>query len=160
MAQELEDIVSLNAIPHMHLIHDCVDTGATVSLTASTPIDFPCNCAVRNYKNNDGLFDSANSSFKNHINDGLICFKITLTLNGLKDSYCTCRVYVPHPTFGDINIAEHDFILHKNNTDTRLEWSSFVYMGTDAEAKTYGFKIELTPSANMSLKARSILVMA
>jgi hypothetical protein len=63
-------------------------------------------------------------------------------------------------TLGDIEVSSKDYILHKNNTDTRLEWSSFIYMGTDSEAKTYGFKVELTPSANMSLKARSILVIA
>jgi hypothetical protein len=157
---DIRDCLEHNAIPSMRLIHDCVDTGTELALVQDAEILYPVDCAGRDYKTAENLWDSTTSIFKNHIDNGIINFKIRMTLNGAKDSNCLVKIVVPHSTLGDIEVADKYFILHKNNLDTTFEWSSFVYMGTDAEAKTYGFKVSLIPNAGMTLKARSILVIA
>lgn len=157
---ELATILTQNALPGKRLIHDCVDTGTPVALSQNATVAFTVDCAGRDYKTGANLWTPASSSFKNHIDDGLICFKIRATINGGNGTIITAHIIVPHPTFGDIFIADHDWVCYKNNIDTNFEWSSFVYMGTDSEAKTYGFKVLITPSAAVTMKARSILVIA
>ena len=156
---DLRDILRDNNIPAKRTIHDCVDTGSDLAILQNVEIQFPCDCANRNYINDKALWVNATGNFKDTIDDSLISVKIRVTLRGVKDSICTVKLVTPHPTLGDLLITEHDFVLYKNNIDINFEWTTFVYNGTDSDAKTYGFNVTLTPDANMTLKDRSILVM-
>ena len=157
---EITSCLENNFVPSKKEIHDCVDTGTTMNLIAETPILFPCDCLGRDYKSGDALFNKVTSSFTDHIDNGIAFYKIKMTLKGQKDAILFVRIYVQHPTLGNIEFDQFDMVLHKTNIDCNLRESSFVYMGIDSEAKTYGFVVEITPSANMELKARSILVAA
>jgi hypothetical protein len=159
MAQELTDIVETTFIPAKNAIHDCVDTGATLALTASSEIDFPVDCVQRDYKSTTTvLWDGVNSIVKDTIDNTEIRVKIKLTLNGSINDILLIKCFVPHPTFGDILIDEQDLVLYKNNEDKPFTRFFMLYNGADSEAKTYGFKFTITPNGNMDLKARSILV--
>ena len=156
---ELADILEQNAIPTKRIIHDCVDTGSTLALTGATEINLPCDAVARNYKSTaQDLWTPGTSIVKDSIDNSELRVKIKLTLNGAVNSICTIRAIVPHPTFGDIEIDNFDMILYKNNIDTNFTAFLMLYNGTDSEAKDYGFKITIEPSAGMDLKARSILV--
>ena len=155
---ELSDILQTNIIPHKKAIHDCVDTGNDLALSASTEIDFPVDCAGRDYKTTSGLWDNSTSLIKDSIDNGVLYVKYKMVLNGSANDILTLRIYVPHPTFGDIEVDSQELVLYKNNIDTLFTGFSLLYNGTDSEATQYGFKVTINPSANMTLKARSILI--
>lgn len=146
-------------IPTKNCIHDCVDTGTTLTLLSGVEVDLPIDCATRDYKSTTtALWDPITSLVKDTIDNTEIRVKLTMTINGAINGICVVRCYVPHPTFGDILIDEQDFILYKNNIDVRRPVYFMLYNGVDSEAKDYGFKFTLTPTADMDLKSRSILV--
>lgn len=157
---ELSAILSTKIYPIKKLIHDCVDTGSDLSLSSGVEIDFPCDCASRDYTSGVDLWNSATSIIKDSIDDNEIKCKFKLTLNGSANDICAIKVVVPHPTFGDIEVDYQELVLYKNNTDTLFTVFSLLYNGTDSEAVDYGFKVTLIPSANMTLKARSVLITA
>jgi len=146
-------------VPAKNCIHDCVDTGNTLALSSGVEVDLPVDCAVRDYKSTTtALWDPLASIVKDTIDNTEIRVKVTMTLNGSINGICVVKCYVPHPVHGDILVDEQDFVLYKNNIDVRRPVYFMLYNGTDSEAKTYGFKFTITPSAGMDLKARSILV--
>jgi len=159
MAEELSDILENDFIPAKNAIHDCVDTGATLTLSSGVEVDFPCDCGARNYKSTTTtLYIPASSIVKDTINNTELRVKIKMTLNGASNDILVIKCFVPHPTLGDIPIDEQDVVLYKNNVDTNITRFFMLYNGTDSEAKDYGFKFTITPSGAMDLKARSILV--
>ena len=158
MTQQLSDALATEFFPMKRKIHDCVDTGTLLALSSGVTTLFDCDCLNRNYNPDGIIYDSATSIFKDTIVDAKLNFKIKMTLNGYADDSCHIALTVPHPTSGNILVAEHDFILYKNHTDTNFEWSSFIYNGSDSDAHLYGFKITITPSADMDLTDRSILL--
>jgi len=159
MAQELTDIHENNFIPQKNCVHDCVDTGNDLVLLSGVEVDLPVDCAVRDYKSTTTtLWDGVNSIVKDTIDNTELRVKIKMTLNGAVNDICVIKCVVPHPTFGDIPIDEQDIVLYKNNLDTNITRFFMLYNGTDSEAQQYGFKFTLTPSGDMTLKDRSILV--
>jgi hypothetical protein len=158
---EITTIMENNAIPLKRKIHDCVDTGDDLALSSGVEINLPVDCAVRDYKSTDlALWNNTTAIVKDSIDDNEIKVKLKLELNGAANDICQLRVFVPHPTFGDIEVDYQELVLYKNNTDTLFTTFTLLYNGTDSEATTYGFKITLTPTGNMTLKQRSILVTA
>jgi len=159
MAEELANILETDFIPAKNCIHDCVDTGNDLVLTSGVEVELPIDCALRDYKSTTTtLWDGVNSIVKDTIDNTELRVKIKMTLNGAVNDICTIKCVVPHPTFGDIDVDTQDIVLYKNNIDTNITRFFMLYNGTDSEAKDYGFKFTITPSGNMYLKARSILV--
>jgi hypothetical protein len=155
----IQDLFSSLFIPSKNCIHDCVDTGSTLALSSGIEVDFPCDCANRDYKSTTTeLWNPSTSIVKDTIDNTEIRVKLKMTLNGGANDILLVKCFVPHPTFGDILIDEQDIVLYKNNIDTNITRFFMLYNGTDSEAKDYGFKLTITPSAGMDLKARSILV--
>jgi hypothetical protein len=159
MSKELTNILETKFIPTKKAIHDCVDTGNDLVLTSGIEVDYPVDCVGRDYKSTaTSLWDGLNSIIKDTIDNTEIRVKFKMILNGAVNDICTIRIYVPHPTLGNIEIDSQDMVLYKNNIDTVFTRFTLLYNGTDSEAKDYGFKVTLTPSGNMTLKSRSILV--
>ncbi len=160
MAQNgLQTILAENFTPSKNCIHDCVDTGSTLALSSGVEVDLPIDGATRDYKSTDTvLWDGVTSIVKDTINNTELRVKLKMTLNGAVNDICVVKCVVPHPTSGDIPIDEQDIVLYKNNIDTHVTRFFMLYNGTDSEAKEYGFKFTITPSGDMDLKARSILV--
>ena len=159
MTQPYTEYIRDNAVPTKRIIHDCVDTGATLALASGVEVDLPIDCMTRDYKSTTtALWNPATSLLKDTIDDSEIRAKIKFTLNGAVNDICVVKCFVPHPTFGDIAIDEQDIVLYKNNIDTNITRFFMLYNGVDSEAKEYGFKFTLTPSGAMDLKGRSILV--
>ena len=155
----LQTILAENFTPAKNAIHDCVDTGTTLALATGVEVDLPIDCAVRDYKSTTTeLWFPATSLVKDTIDNTEIRVKLKTTVNGAINGVILVKCFVPHPTFGDILIDEQDIVLYKNNIDINATRFFMLYNGTDSEAKTYGFKFTLTPTANIDLKARSILV--
>jgi hypothetical protein len=158
---KLSDLLKSNFYPRKAAIHDCVDTGADLALTAANTIDFPCDCVSRDYKSTTTtLWNKTTSLIKDTVDNAEMRVKIKMTLNGAVNNILTMDVFVPHPTLGDIPIDNIDFVLYKNNLDTNFTGFLLLYNGTDSEARTHGFKVQITASGNMTLKARSILITA
>ena len=153
---ELSTILKENAIPRKLLIHDCVDTGSDQALSAGVPIQFPCDCAVRNYKSDatKALWDNSTGKVTDTIDNSGIGVKINCTVNGAKGAIVKVSCYVPHPTLGDIPIDDFEQELLHNNLDIKMPPFMFeLYTGTDSEAATYGFKFEIECDQNATLKA-------
>ena len=157
---DIRDILSNNVLPCKNFIHDCVDTGTPVVLSAGVEVPLSVDCALRNYMSvaTKPLWFNATSLIKDTIDDTTIHVKMKLTLNGLKDGIIAVTFVVPHPTFGDLEVDRQERVLYKNNIDTSFTFVGLLYNGVVADAKTHGFKVTLTPSANMTLSDRSILV--
>jgi len=159
MSDVLQDILAESFVPAKNGIHDCVDTGATLALASGVEVDLPIDCVVRDYKSTTTEFwNPATSIVKDTIDNTEIRVKLKMTVNGAINGIVLVKCFVPHPTLGDIVIDEQDVVLYKNNIDINTTRFFMIYNGTDSEAKDYGFKFTLTPSANIDLKARSILV--
>ena len=155
----IQDLFRSLFIPAKNCIHDCVDTGSTLALSSGVEVDFPCDCVNRDYKSTTTeLWNPSTSIVEDTIDNTEIRVKLKMTLNGSVNDILSIKCFVPHPTFGDIPIDEQDIVLYKNNIDTNITRFFMLYNGTDSEAKDYGFKFTITPSAGMDLKARSILV--
>lgn len=158
MAEKFSNYIEANAIPTKRILHDCVDTGNDLVLSSGIEVDLPVDCGARDYKSTTTeLWNPATSLIKDTIDDSEIRVKIKMVLNGAVNSICTIKCIVPHPTFGDILIDQQDIVLYKNNIDVDTTRFFMLYNGTDSEAKTYGFKFTITPTAEMTLKSRSIL---
>lgn len=157
---ELEDILEQNAIPLMRRIHDCVDTGGSLSLSGGVEVLFPIDCALRDYNSAGALWDKVTSIITDSIDNNEIKVKLRLVLNGPINSTCVIKVVVPHPTFGDIEVDNQEIVLYRNNTDVAFTAFTLLYNGIDSEATTYGFKVTLIPTSSMTLKSRSILITA
>ena len=159
MAEKFSAYIEANAVPTKRILHDCVDTGNDLVLLSGVEVDLPVDCGSRDYKSTTTeLWNPLTSLVKDTINESEIRVKIKMTLNGAVNSICTIKCIVPHPTFGDILIDEQDIVLYKNNIDTNITRFFMLYNGIDSEAKDYGFKFTLTPTADTTLKGRSILV--
>lgn len=159
MGRKLTNYTESEVIPMKNAIHDCVDTGSDLAITASQEILLPIDCGVRDYKSTtQSLWDSANSKIIDTIDDTALFVKFKLELNGAVNDICAVRIYVDHPTFGEIDVDYQEFVLYKNNIDTLFTGFSLLYNGVDSEAKQYGFKVAITPTGNMTLKQRSILI--
>ena len=159
MTQPFTEYIRDNAVPTKRIIHDCIDTGADLVLSSGVEVDLPINCVTRDYKSTTTeLWNGVTSLVKDSIDNSEIRCKIKMTLNGAVNSICVIKCFVPHPTFGDIVIDEQDIVLYKNNIDTNITRFFMLYNGTDSGAKEYGFKFTLTPTSDMTLSSRSILV--
>ena len=155
----IQDLFRAVFIPSKNCIHDCIDTGNDLALSSGVEVDLPIDCVGRNYKSTTTeLWNGVNSIVKDTINNTEIRVKIKMTLNGAVNDICTIKCVVPHPTLGDIPVDEQDIVLYKNNVDTPITRFFMLYNGADSEAKDYGFKFTITPTGNMTLKDRSILV--
>jgi len=158
-ANGLQTILAENFTPAKNAIHDCVDTGTTLALTASAEVNLPIDCVSRDYKSTTTeLWNNTTSIVKDTIDNTEIRVKLKMTLNGAINDICLVKCFVPHPVHGDILIDEQDIVMYKNNIDINTTRFFMLYNGIDSDAKDYGFKFTLTPNGNMDLKARSILV--
>ena len=159
---ELSDILAANFIPVKRAVHDCVDTGADLALTGGVTVDFPVDCVGRDYKSDESitLWNNSTSLIKDTVDDAAMFVKIKGVVNGAANDILTFTVFIPHPTLGDIPVDEFDWVMYKNNLDTKFTGFLLLYNAIDGEAKTHGFKVRITPSANMTLKTRSILIIS
>lgn len=135
---ELTNILATTAIPQKKFIHDCVDTGNTLSLTANQTTLFLCDCVARNYKSDNAvsLWFPEESLIKDTIDNTFILAEFNATLYGTKDTRLDFLFYIPHPQ-GDIYVKTKNMVVHKNNTDDPLTFTTLLYNGIDSDAKTY-----------------------
>jgi hypothetical protein len=144
-------------VPRKALIHDCIDTGTELGLVAGDEIQFPCDCASYEYKSDSTktLWNNTTGNVKDTIDNALIHLKFKVELKGNKDSLTTININVPHPD-GDILIDSIDIRLSKNNEYRNYPVTTWIYNGTAADAKDYGFNISIVSEDGALLKGRSI----
>ena len=156
------DYIKTTAVPVKRFIHDCVDTGADLTLTDGVEIDFPCDCVGRDYKvDGKDLWNSATSLIKDEIDDSAILSEFNLTVNGAINTEVHIRIYIPNVPLGDIPVKTLIRRVQRNNIDEPIHFATLLYDAIDSDAKTYGFKVKISAvGANLTLKARSILLVS
>jgi hypothetical protein len=157
---KFRDFIKDTFVPTKRAIHDCVDTGADLTLTDGVEIDYPCDCVGRDYKSTGiALWDNSTGLIKDEIDDSVILSEFNLTVNGAINTEVHIRFYIPNTILGDIPVKTLVQRVSRNNIDEPIQFATIIYDATDSDAKTYGFKVKLSANgANLTLKARSVLV--
>ena len=153
----ITDVLNNNIIHAKRQIHDAVDTGADLTLLSGVTIPYPVDAAGREYKSGDVIWDKLTSEFTDSILDSVIMVKWDFVLNCSQISKILhMAIVIPDPG-GDIPVYDRDYdIGSQNNTDLRFSNSTVLYNA--AEALASGFRIDITPDNDMTLKARSVML--
>jgi hypothetical protein len=151
----IDDYLEDNIVHAKRQVHDCVDTGADLAVS-TTEILYPCDCATRDYKSGDPLWDNTTSIFKNGIQDSVILVKWSFTSQStVPGRKMTIKIVIPDPA-GDIPIETVDYFIDTQNQDEFFGNSRQYYNGP--EALLYGFKITIVGDGSFTLKDRSISI--
>lgn len=154
--KELSDVLGTTIFGRKIHIHDVADAGATLALLSGVEVIYPCDPAGGfEHKSDGGLWDEATGIFSNPtgvINSG-IAGKWNFVINVGNAQSIVLRIFIPDAG-GDIEVFSKTYQLVSG--DNTLSNSTLFYMG--AEALVAGFKVTLTPSVNMDIKARSLLI--
>ena len=156
---ELTSIVATTAMPRKRYNHDCVDTGADLTLLDGVGILYPCNCSARDYKvGGKNIWISADSVLKDAVDDGSIWAEFNCTVNGNINTEIQFVFTIPNTILGDIPVKTIISRVLRNNVDDPIQFTTLLYNATDSDAKTYGFKVGIKAvGGNVTLKARSVL---
>ena len=149
------DYIAENAVATKRIIHDCVDTGADLSLT-TTEVTYPCDCAGYEYKSTDlSLWDNTTGIFSDSILDSLINIKWTFIAESAQQGRkISVRVVIPDPA-GEVAVYAKDYFIDTQNVEQTFSNSTIFYNASQALA--YGFKFYIVGDGAFTLKYRSIL---
>ena len=155
---ELVDILADNILDRKVHIHDVVDEGLTLQLDSGVEVIYPCDpINGREYASNGALWDESTGIFS--IPDGIIDSRIdvkwSFVINVGNAQTIVMRIFIPDGG-GDIEVYSKTYALVSG--DNILSNSTLFYIA--AEALAAGFKVTLTPSVNVNIKGRSILIVA
>jgi hypothetical protein len=154
---ELADVLATNLFNRKVHIHDTADEGLTLQLDSGVEVIYPCSPVSGFEVKSDGaLWDYTTGKFND--STGVlfqsINVKWSFVINVGNAQSVTLNIVIPDAG-GDIPVYQKVYTLASG--DNALSNTTMFYLG--AEALVAGFEVTLTPSVNMDIKARSILVM-
>jgi hypothetical protein len=156
---ELTDILGSNLFERKVHLHTINDAGATLQLDSGVEVTYPCDPSGGfERKSNGDLWDNTNGLFspgEGAVVDSRLDVKWSFTINVGNAQSITLNIVIPDAG-GDIPVYSKTYVLASGDND--LSNSTIFYNGP--EALVAKFKLTLTPSVNMDIKARSLLVIA
>jgi len=157
----LEQYMQTYHVPKKSVIHDVASaTGLDITLTAGVEVPYPCIPVSRDYQvDNYPLWDEDTSIYKDTIDNSLVFVKFNPILSGQKGNYVAIKIYIPHPTFGNLLVDTITKPFTDNNTDEPMTFATWQYNGDDSDAKTYGFYVTITAlTTNAILRSTTIAI--
>jgi hypothetical protein len=159
MENGLQTILKETFIPTYRAVHDCVDTGADLTITGGAgKIPFPCNCLGRNKFNVKEYWDPVTSNIIDGFEWAVLFTSFKFVLNAPVNTTFKITIEIDHPVHGIIPIESYEIVALKNNIDIPYKINAELYNSDDSDAHIYGFDIYIESDATCTLKSRSIKV--
>ena len=150
------DFVATTVIPRQVSSHDCVDTGNNFNIIGGAdPVKLTIDGAVRNKYNVRELFK--NSNLKDTIVWSAMIAELNLKVSSANNSIFKITIKIPHPTFGDILVAEPEFLIFKSSTPQDIVYNKLLNQADDGDAHLYGFDFYVSCNNNATITNRSII---
>lgn len=151
----LQTIFRTKQVPRYVAFHDCVDTGADITIVGgAAAIPFPCNGLGYTEYNVKKYFNEATSNIKDGIPNAVLLACFDFTIDGSIGDTVSLKIDIPNP-LGVINVGTYHFNTPRN-TPWAFHFTKILYNGSASGAHDYGFDIKISSLETVVLKARSV----